>query len=61
MLDLAASASYAEGEPLAVAAVELGGVRTLLAVPMLKENELTGAFTLNRQEVLRLPTKKSHW
>ena len=50
-LDLAASASYAEGEPLAVAAVELGGVRTLLAVPMLKENELTGAFTLNRQEV----------
>ena len=34
-----------------VAAVELGGVRTVLAVPMLKEQELMGAFTLSRQEV----------
>ena len=38
-------------DPAAVAAVELGGVRTFLAVPMLKENELIGAFTLFRQEV----------
>ena len=35
----------------AVAAVELGGVRTALYVPMLKEKELVGAFTLSRQEV----------
>jgi GAF domain-containing protein len=34
-----------------VAAVELGGVRTSLSVPMLKENELIGAFTLSRQKV----------
>ena len=34
-----------------MAAVELGGVRTVLYVPMLKENELVGAFTLSRQEV----------
>ena len=34
-----------------MAAVELGGLRTVLAVPMLKENELMGAFTLGRQEV----------
>ena len=34
-----------------VAAVELGGVRTFLAVPMLKENELRGSFSLYRQEV----------
>ena len=34
-----------------VTAVELGGIRTSLAVPMLKENELIGAFTLTRQEV----------
>ena len=33
------------------AAVELGGVRTILLVPMLKENELVGAFILCRQEV----------
>ena len=37
--------------PEIVAAVELGGVRTLLAVPMLKEDELIGAFTLLRQEI----------
>ena len=37
--------------PVYVAAVELGGVRTFLAVPMLKENELIGAFMLCRQEV----------
>ena len=36
---------------LHVAAVELGGTRTALVVPMLKENELIGAFTLSRQEV----------
>ena len=34
-----------------VSAVELGGVRTALLVPMLKENELIGAITLFRQEV----------
>jgi GAF domain-containing protein len=40
-----------------VEAVEIGGVRTMLAVPMLKENDLIGAFTMNRQEV-RLFTDK---
>jgi signal transduction histidine kinase/DNA-binding response OmpR family regulator len=34
-----------------VAAVELGGVRTVLAVPMFRDNELVGSFTLYRQEV----------
>jgi GAF domain-containing protein len=38
-------------DPASVAAVELGGVRTVLYVPMLRENELVGAFTLSRQEV----------
>src|SRR5262249_43276110 len=42
---------YIERDPVSVAAVELGGLRTVLAVPMLKENELMGAFTLGRQEV----------
>ena len=49
--DRAALEDYAEGEPLAIAAVELGGVRTLLCVPLLKDNELIGAFTLARHEV----------
>ena len=34
----------------AVASVELGGVRTVLAVPMLRDNELVGSFTVYRQE-----------
>jgi GAF domain-containing protein len=37
-------------DPGAVTALELGGVRTVLAVPMLKENELIGSFTVYRQE-----------
>jgi len=50
--DLAAEQAYTEQrDPGYVAAVELGGVRTFLAVPMLKENELIGLFTLYRQEV----------
>ena len=50
--DLAAEEAYTEQrEPNYVAAVELGGVRTFLAVPMLKENELIGVFTVYRQEV----------
>jgi class 3 adenylate cyclase/putative methionine-R-sulfoxide reductase with GAF domain len=40
-----------ERDPASVDAVELGGVRTALYVPMLKENKLVGAFTLSRQEV----------
>ena len=50
--DLAADQDYVERRsPRIVAAVELGGVRTILAVPMLKENELVGALMLARQEV----------
>ena len=37
--------------PTFVAAVELGGVRTFLAVPMMKENELIGVVIVCRQEV----------
>src|SRR5579863_4828981 len=49
--DLAADPAYIERHPQTVAAVELGGVRTFLAVPMLKDDELIGAFALSRQEV----------
>jgi GAF domain-containing protein len=50
--DIATEQAYTEQRnPSYVAAVELGGVRTLLAVPMLKENELIGVFTVYRQEV----------
>jgi adenylate cyclase len=50
--DLAAERSYIEHRhPAVVAAVEGGGVRTALLVPMLKESEVVGAFTLSRQAV----------
>ena len=51
VLDVAASEAYTEREPITVASVELGQTRTLMIVPMLKDNELVGAFTLARQEV----------
>jgi GAF domain-containing protein len=49
--DTLQQAAYREGVPSTVAAAELGGVRTALGVPMLEENELSGAFTLFRHEV----------
>ena len=50
--DLAAERDYIERRtPRIIAAVEVGGVRTLLAVPLLKDNELIGSFHLSRQEV----------
>jgi transcriptional regulator with GAF, ATPase, and Fis domain len=36
---------------IARSGVELGGIRTVLNVPMLKEKQLVGAFMLSRQEV----------
>jgi GAF domain-containing protein len=49
--DLAADPLYVKRVPETVAAVESGRIRTVLAVPMLKENEPVGAFTVFRQEV----------
>ena len=51
VVDNATTEAYAEREPIAVASVELGDTRTLMVVPMLKDNELVGAFTLARREV----------
>ena len=49
--DLAAELGYAARDPWIVDGVELAGVRTLLIVPMLKQNELIGAFIIYRQEI----------
>ena len=49
--DLSSRPGYIEREPELVAGVELGGIRTLLVVPMLKEDELVGAIAIYRQEV----------
>jgi adenylate cyclase len=49
--DLAAELAYAARDPWIVDGVELAGVRTLLIVPMLMQNELVGAFIIYRQEI----------
>jgi GAF domain-containing protein len=49
--DIMAEQAYIEGDPLFVTAVGLAGYRTLLSVPMLKENELIGSIAIFRQEV----------
>ncbi len=49
--DLAAEETYFEGDPGTVLAVEAGGIRTLLFVPLLKANELIGTLAIYRQEV----------
>ena len=51
ILDIASEPGYREREPLRVATVELAGARTLVAVPMLKEEEFVGAIVIFRQEV----------
>jgi GAF domain-containing protein len=49
--DITKIESYVERDPVIVAAVELGGYRTVAAVPMLKDDELVGAILIYRQEV----------
>jgi signal transduction histidine kinase len=49
--DLRAEPAYIEGDTRMIALVEAAGARTLLTVPMLKEDELIGAIVIYRQEV----------
>jgi GAF domain-containing protein len=49
--DITAHRLYAEQNPLFVTGAELGGIRTIVAVPMLKDQQLIGAITIFRQEV----------
>jgi PAS domain S-box-containing protein len=46
--DMFADGAYAAREPLRVAAVELGGVRSLVAVRLLKKDELIGLLSIYR-------------
>jgi GAF domain-containing protein len=49
--DIRLDQSYIDRDPVAVAGAELGGYRTILAVPMLKESEPIGFIVIFRQEV----------
>src|SRR5262249_9745317 len=49
--DIRARRPYLEGDPVVLALADLAGARTVLVVPMLKEDELVGAVAIYRQEV----------
>jgi GAF domain-containing protein/CheY-like chemotaxis protein len=51
MADIKTEQAYAEREPSLMVLAEVAGARTVLTVPMLKENELIGAIAIYRQEV----------
>ena len=55
--DLRDSPAYRDGDPLPVAAVDIAGIRSVLSVPMFKDEECVGAIALSRREV-RLFTDK---
>ena len=58
IVDVTIDPAYVEGEPVFVAAVKLGGFRTILNVPMLKDNELIGVLAIYRQEVRAFTDKQ---
>ena len=49
--DLSAIEAYQRGDELHRASVDLGGFRTVLVVPLRKDGDLLGGFTIERQEV----------
>jgi len=56
--DLRAQQTYLEGDPAVAAVVDLGGARTIVLVPLLKNNDLVGVIAIYRQEVRPFTTKQ---
>ena len=51
IVDVTIEKGYVERDPFVVSAVDLGGYRAVLSVPMLKEDNLIGVISIFRQEV----------
>jgi GAF domain-containing protein len=56
--DIRNEPGYAKGFRPFVRLADIGGARTLVVVPMLKDNELVGAITIYRQEVRPFSNKQ---
>jgi GAF domain-containing protein len=49
--DITAERAYLQRDPLRIAAVEILGARSFVAVPLLKDDELVGSMAIYRQEL----------
>ena len=58
IVDLAATEAYKQRHPRMVEAVELGGIRTAVAVPMLKDEVVIGVIAIQRSEVVPFDDKQ---
>src|SRR5207344_3415082 len=58
VLDATQREVYRQGDPFVVVGADLGGYRTIVSVPMLKDDELVGVITIYRQEVLAFNDKQ---
>jgi GAF domain-containing protein len=56
--DTMAEQRYLDGDPYAVTAAKLSGSRTIVFVPMLKEDEVVGAIAIYRKEVTPFTDKQ---
>jgi GAF domain-containing protein len=56
--DLSKAPSYLARNPKAVNSVEIGGIRTMVTVPMLKDGEAIGVITIFRTEIRELTDKQ---
>ena len=58
-LDLADEDAYRSGDPLRTSLVDLGGARTALHVPLVRDDDVLGVITVFRQEIRSFTDKQA--